>query len=80
MYDVIPDGALSSLSAEDLRLVLCGCHWIDTDRLRTITVFEDESSECMALPHPLSTVTLSSYHRERRRAADQVQGVVLGCG
>ena len=45
MYDVIPEGALGPLSPEDLRLILCGCHSIDTDRLRVITVFEDESSE-----------------------------------
>lgn len=46
VYDVIPEGALCSLSAEDLRLILCGCHSIDTDRLRAVTVFEDESSKC----------------------------------
>ena len=45
VYDVIPEGALGPLSPEDLRLILCGCHSIDTDRLRVITVFEDESSE-----------------------------------
>ena len=47
VYDVIPEGSLSSLSVEDLRLVLCGCHTIDTERLRTATVFEDESSESL---------------------------------
>ena len=45
VYDVIPEGALAPLSPEDLRLILCGCHTIDTERLRLITVFEDESSE-----------------------------------
>lgn len=53
VYDVIPEGALSSLSAEDLRLVLCGCHSIDTDRLRAVTVFEDESSKCSRSHHLL---------------------------
>ena len=58
VYDVIPEGSLSSLSPEDLRLILCGCQTIDTERLRVATVFEDESSESLSLP-PLSLPPLS---------------------
>ena len=43
MYEAIPESVLSQLSAEDLRLLLCGCPHIDVDVVRGITVFEDES-------------------------------------
>ena len=45
LYDVLPESALVGLTAEDLRLLLCGCPQIDIDILRGITVFDDESSE-----------------------------------
>ena len=61
MYDVIPEGSLVSLSPEALRLILCGCHSIDCERLRLITIFEDESSETTPLtpshPHTLPPLT-----------------------
>ena len=31
------------MSAEDFRLILCGCAHIDIDVLRSITIFDDES-------------------------------------
>ena len=43
MYDVLPESSLSGMSAEDFRLILCGCAHIDIDVLRSITIFDDES-------------------------------------
>ncbi len=43
VYEAVPQSALSQLSAEDLRLLLCGCPHIEVDVVRGITVFEDES-------------------------------------
>ena len=40
---MLPEIALSGLSAEDFRLILCGCAHIDIDVLRSITIFDDES-------------------------------------
>ena len=40
---MLPESALSGLSAEDFRLILCGCAHIDIDVLRSITIFDDES-------------------------------------
>ena len=81
MYDVIPEGSLATLSPEDLRLILCGCHSIDTERLRLVTIFEDESSECppCTLSHSHAH-TLIHTHREGRGVSDKVQGLVLVCG
>lgn len=77
VYDVIPEGALAPLSPEDLRLILCGSHAIDTERLRLITVFEDESSESISFCFPSSSVPPG---RERGGGFDEVQGLVLVCG
>lgn len=43
MHEVLPKSILTSLTAEDLRLMLCGCPHIDVEVLRGITVFDDES-------------------------------------
>lgn len=45
MHEVLPKSILASLTAEDLRLMLCGCPHIEVDVLRSITVFDDESRE-----------------------------------
>ena len=45
VHDVLPKTVLASLTAEDLRLMLCGCPHIDVEVLRGITVFDDESRE-----------------------------------
>ena len=43
LYEVLPEKVLTSVTAEDLRLMLCGTQVIDVDVLRGVTVFEDES-------------------------------------
>jgi len=43
MYEVLPEATVSHLSAEDLRLLLCGCPHIDVEIVRSITAFDDES-------------------------------------
>ncbi len=43
LQEVVPKNMLVALSAEDLRLMLCGSPSIDMDVLRSITVFDDES-------------------------------------
>ena len=43
VQEVLPRSALAALTAEDLRLMLCGCPHIDVEVLRAITVFDDES-------------------------------------
>ena len=45
IYDVLPTNSLESLTAEDMRLLLCGCQQVDTDTLKKITIFSDESSK-----------------------------------
>ena len=55
---MLPESALSGLSAEDFRLILCGCAHIDIDVLRSITIFDDESRKlyvCMCLKSGLVT-------------------------
>ncbi len=44
VYDVLPNDALKGLTAEDLRLVLCGTHDISIRLLQSYTSFADESS------------------------------------
>uniref|UniRef100_A0A914X892 HECT domain-containing protein n=1 Tax=Plectus sambesii TaxID=2011161 RepID=A0A914X892_9BILA len=44
VYDVLPSDALKGLSAEDLRLILCGTHEISIRLLQSYTSFADESS------------------------------------
>ena len=48
MREVLPGGSFSGLSAEDFKLLLCGCPHIDVDVVRGITLFHDESRECIA--------------------------------
>ena len=57
LYDVLPSYVLESLSAEDMRLLLCGCQQVDIDTLKKITVFSDESSKStfMCLTHTRCT-------------------------
>ena len=43
LQEVVPKIMLLSLSAEDVRLMLCGSQYIEVDVLRSITVFDDES-------------------------------------
>ena len=45
LHEVLPGGSFSGLSAEDFRLLLCGCPHIDIDVIRGITLFHDESRE-----------------------------------
>lgn len=45
MFDVLPDGALDSLTAEDLRLLLNGVGDINVATLISYTTFNDESNE-----------------------------------
>ena len=45
LHEVLPRSCFSGLSAEDLRLLLCGCPHIDVDVIRGITLFHDESRE-----------------------------------
>ena len=47
LQEVLPKSVLASLTAEDFRLMLCGCPHIDVDILRAITVFDDESRKCL---------------------------------
>lgn len=54
MHEVLPKSILTSLTAEDLRLMLCGCPHIDVEALRGITVFDDESRESPILPLSLA--------------------------
>lgn len=44
VYDVLPSDALKGLTAEDLRLILCGTHEISIRLLQSYTSFADESS------------------------------------
>lgn len=44
VYDVIPPESLANLTAEDLRLILCGTHDVSTALLKSYTTFLDESS------------------------------------
>ena len=46
---MLPESALSGMSAEDFRLILCGCAHIDIDVLRSITIFDDESRKFVSL-------------------------------
>lgn len=43
VFDVLPDGALDTLTAEDLRLLLNGVGDIHVGTLISYTVFNDES-------------------------------------
>ena len=43
LYDVLPTHILEGLTAEDLRLLLCGCQQVELDVLKKITTFTDES-------------------------------------
>ena len=43
LWDVLPSQVLEGLTAEDLRLLLCGCQQVDLDILKKITTFSDES-------------------------------------
>ena len=45
LHDVLAESSLQNLTAEDMRLILCGCPQIDVDVLKKITLFNDESSE-----------------------------------
>ena len=45
VHDVLPPYTLDTLSAETMRLLLCGCQQVDLDTLKKITMFSDESSE-----------------------------------
>ena len=45
LHEVLPGSCFSGLSAEDFRLLLCGCPHIDVDVVRGITLFHDESRE-----------------------------------
>ena len=45
LHEVLPGSCFSGLSAEDFRLLLCGCPHIDVDVIRGITLFHDESRE-----------------------------------
>jgi hypothetical protein len=47
LHEVLPGSCFSGLSAEDFRLLLCGCPHIDVDVIRGITLFHDESRELM---------------------------------
>lgn len=44
VYDVLPQGCLNGLTAEDLRLILCGTEHVSIKLLETYTTFMDESS------------------------------------
>lgn len=44
VFDVIPADALNGLTAEDLRLILCGTEQVSVRLLETFTSFLDESS------------------------------------
>ena len=52
LHEVLPKSVLSTLTAEDLRLILCGCPHIDIEVLRGITVFDDESRKYLCQPSP----------------------------
>lgn len=43
VFDVMPAGSLAALSAEDLRLLLCGTEQLCLSTLQAITTFSDES-------------------------------------
>ena len=43
LYDVLPVTVLEGLTAEDMRLLLCGCQQVELDILKKITTFTDES-------------------------------------
>ena len=45
LHEVLPGSSFSGLSAEDFRLLLCGCPHIDIDVIKGITSFHDESRE-----------------------------------
>ena len=47
--DVLPTHVLDGVTAEELRLLLCGSPQVDCDALRKITSFVDESSEYLSL-------------------------------
>lgn len=59
LQEVVPKNMLVSLSAEDLRLMLCGCPNIDVEVLRSITVFDDESRK--ELPIVIMSLLISSF-------------------
>ncbi|VDN04928.1 unnamed protein product [Thelazia callipaeda] len=44
VYDVIPRGSLANMTAEDLRLLLCGTQEISMTLMQSYTSFTDESS------------------------------------
>lgn len=55
VFDVIPVGSLANLSAEDLRLLLCGTQEISMALMQSYTSFLDESSAAPALLQKFKT-------------------------
>uniref|UniRef100_A0A1I7X6B7 HECT domain-containing protein n=1 Tax=Heterorhabditis bacteriophora TaxID=37862 RepID=A0A1I7X6B7_HETBA len=53
VFDVLPEGSLRGLTAEDLRLILCGTEQVCMATLQSLTTFADESHA--------STETLSRF-------------------
>uniref|UniRef100_A0A8R1XPM3 UBR-type domain-containing protein n=1 Tax=Onchocerca volvulus TaxID=6282 RepID=A0A8R1XPM3_ONCVO len=51
VYDVIPLGSLANMTAEDLRLLLCGTQEISMALMQSYTTFTDESSASPELLH-----------------------------
>uniref|UniRef100_A0A158Q8T1 TPR_REGION domain-containing protein n=1 Tax=Elaeophora elaphi TaxID=1147741 RepID=A0A158Q8T1_9BILA len=51
VYDVIPLGSLANMTAEDLRLLLCGTQEISMTLMQSYTTFTDESSASPELLH-----------------------------
>ena len=45
LNDVLPGHVLEGLTAEELRMLLCGCQLVELETLRKITTFTDESSK-----------------------------------
>ena len=49
LNDVLPGHVLEGVTAEELRMLLCGCQQVELETLRKITTFTDESSECVVV-------------------------------
>lgn len=58
LYDVLPANSLESLTAEDMRLLLCGCQQVELEVLKKITTFTDESRKDTPFSFSLSIFPL----------------------
>ena len=68
MREVLPGCSFSGLSAEDFKLLLCGCPHIDVDVVRGITLFHDESRKSNTNNHTGNSVMLCAHVYKAQRS------------